>query len=189
MSNNDLSRTEFFKLLDNVKKSYDFHDEIHINFHTHKLEDMRTDLRIFPAGNDKFTVKYQNKELVLNLPDLLKEINKQDIKAIYTYSEIKSRNELFSEIKFNSELNQADTKKLQNQLNEIEKKAENRAFKTAVIEENFTNVKDKIIQEYSSQCPYIKHISDRTAEAIDKLNKEHGKKLSLNELKSMYNEI
>ncbi len=112
------------------------------------------------------------------------ELNQAD-----TNSEIKSRNELFSEIKFNSELNQADTKKLQNQLNEIEKKAENRAFKTAVIEENFTNVKDKIIQEYSSQCPYIKHISDRTAEAIDKLNKEHGKKLSLNELKSMYNEI
>lgn len=187
-----VSEIEFFKLLDTAKKSQDYHDEIHINFKTHKLEDMRTGLCVFPTGSDKFNVKYQNKDLVLDLPDLLKEISKNDIKSIYTYSEVQSRNELHSEIKFSYSLNEEDIKKLKGQLNEIEKKSENRALelKTWVIEEkNFTSIKDKIIQQYSSECPYIKHINDKTAEAIDTLNKEHGKKLSVNELKSMYKEV
>lgn len=182
---------ELLKLLNTAKKTQDYHDEIHINLKGHDAKDMRTDITVSPSG-DKFIMTYQNKKSLLDVPDILKELSKHDVKAIYTYSEVESRNEFISELKFNSFLNKEDSEKIKDLLDEIENKSEKRvlSFKSNLDMSNnpFSTLKDKIINQYNSE-PYIKYIKPSTAKAIDSLNQQHGKVLSIEELKTMYKKV
>lgn len=51
------------------------------------------------------------------------------------------------------------------------------------------NTKDKIIEQYKNEFPAIKHISDKGAKAIDSLNQEQGKALSVDEIKKEYKKL
>lgn len=62
-----------------------------------------------------------------------------------------------------------------------------RIIKDSIVPIQGDNIRKKIIDIYIKKFPAIKNISDKAAKILDKLNVEHGKNLSIQEIKELYN--
>lgn len=61
-----------------------------------------------------------------------------------------------------------------------------RIIKDSIVPIQGDNIRKKIIDIYIKKFPAIKNISDKTAKIFDRLNVEHGKNLSIQEIKDLY---
>ena len=192
--NGEIVPTNFLKLVEKVRTSSDFADEIYLNLKSHAEGDMRTDIKIFSDFSDgqRFKLKFiDSNDLIVDLPGMLKELRKYDLKSIYTYQELQDRNALYSDIRFGLDSpEQKEVKKAQ--LSEHEAKAEkrasdfNRVLPSLKLDEG---LKEKVIRIYSDEFPAIKHVSYKTAENINNLMLKCGKEFSIAEIETLYKEV
>lgn len=61
-----------------------------------------------------------------------------------------------------------------------------RIIKDSIVPIQGDNLRKRIIDVYIKKFPAIKNISHKTAKILDKLNREHGKNLSIQEVKDLY---